>query len=306
MKSPPLEDCVTDSLVGGWVSTASCAGPGTAAFRLALGATACAFAAAGVSAAAPARPAPLRKLRRARVGESLRRLGKASSHDVRPNPKGSGAARFIGQVSRRARRAVKAATATPGASVAYRFVGPARRRWGRPTQPEGGCPTEDAAQSWQSHQTRIDGRPHASVRGGGLSGITGDRIPVLHPGQPLEGIAPLVQHPIIQIIRKWLTLAAGSKIAAPESVAAVILREQHTWRPQLGRCQKLRDIRSERRHDLIAQPPRVAGAGGQTQGLDLADDPEQRPLRLLMPAERVALLRRRRWILQKRPLLGCD
>jgi hypothetical protein len=75
MKSPPLEDCVTESLVGGWVSTASCAGPGTAAFRLAFGATACAFAAAGVSAAAPTRPAPLRKLRRPSVGESLRRLG---------------------------------------------------------------------------------------------------------------------------------------------------------------------------------------------------------------------------------------
>src|SRR5436190_7519826 len=74
MKSPPLEDCVTDSLVGGWVSAASCAGPGTAALRLALGATACACAAAGVNAAAPTRPAPLRKLRRARVGESLRRL----------------------------------------------------------------------------------------------------------------------------------------------------------------------------------------------------------------------------------------
>jgi hypothetical protein len=42
MKSPPLEAWVTDSRVGGWVSAASCRGPGAAALRLALGATACA------------------------------------------------------------------------------------------------------------------------------------------------------------------------------------------------------------------------------------------------------------------------
>src|SRR5262249_30645128 len=94
MKSPPLDDCVTDSLVGGWVSTATWMGPGTAAFRSPLGAAACAFAAAGVSAAAPTRLAPLRKLRRPRAGESLRRLGKASSCDVRPEPQGFGTARF--------------------------------------------------------------------------------------------------------------------------------------------------------------------------------------------------------------------
>src|ERR1700754_452708 len=88
MKSPPLDDCDTVSLVGGWASAAVSSGPGTAAFNLALGAAPCAWAAAGVSAAAPTRPAPLRKLRRPRVGESLRReslrfLGMASSWDVR-------------------------------------------------------------------------------------------------------------------------------------------------------------------------------------------------------------------------------
>src|SRR3954454_17202920 len=71
MNSPPLDDCVTLSMVGGWVSAASCAALGAAALRFALGAVACACAAAGVSAAAPTRPAPFKKLRRASVGESL-------------------------------------------------------------------------------------------------------------------------------------------------------------------------------------------------------------------------------------------
>src|SRR6266849_6317063 len=74
MKSPPAELCVTGSLTGGSVSAASCMGPGTAALRLGRGAATCALAAAGVSAAAPTRLAPLRKLRRATSGE-FRRFG---------------------------------------------------------------------------------------------------------------------------------------------------------------------------------------------------------------------------------------
>src|SRR5690242_4916993 len=109
MNSPPLDDCVTLSLVGGWVSAASCAALGSAALRLALGATPCACAAAGVSAAAPTRPAPFRKLRRASLGEcsaeslreSLRRL--AIGFLLRRAPIGGiGAAYWLREVSRRA------------------------------------------------------------------------------------------------------------------------------------------------------------------------------------------------------------
>src|SRR5262249_20570232 len=82
MKSPPLEVWFTGSLVGASVSTAICRGPGTAALRLGLGAGACALAAPGVSAAAPTRPAPLRKLRRSELGK-LRRLDMHSSHQLR-------------------------------------------------------------------------------------------------------------------------------------------------------------------------------------------------------------------------------
>src|SRR5271165_6458208 len=82
MKSPPLEVWLTGSLVGGSVSTAICFGPGTAALRFGLGAETCAVAAAGVSAAAPTRPAPLRKLRRSELGK-LRRLDIYSSHRLR-------------------------------------------------------------------------------------------------------------------------------------------------------------------------------------------------------------------------------
>src|SRR5262245_60758794 len=112
MKSPPLDDCVTDSLVGGWVSAASCAGPGTAALRLGLGATACACAPAGVSAAAPTRPAPLRKLRRPRAGESLRRLGMASSWDMRGVT--AGAACWLREVSRYAWRSSRQGSRSRG------------------------------------------------------------------------------------------------------------------------------------------------------------------------------------------------
>src|SRR5271169_5749862 len=72
MKSPPADVCVTGSRTGGSVSAAICLGPGTAALRLGRGAATCAVAAAGVSAAAPTRLAPLRKLRRATSGEFLR------------------------------------------------------------------------------------------------------------------------------------------------------------------------------------------------------------------------------------------
>src|ERR1700730_10731196 len=74
MKSPPDEVCVTGSFAGASVSTAICLGPGTAALRLGRGAATCALAATGVSAAAPTRLAPLRKLRRATSGE-FRRFG---------------------------------------------------------------------------------------------------------------------------------------------------------------------------------------------------------------------------------------
>src|SRR5260370_41372615 len=74
MKSPPLEVCVTGAFDGGSVSAAICLGPGAAALRLGRGAATCALAATGVSAAAPTRLAPLRKLRRATSGE-FRRFG---------------------------------------------------------------------------------------------------------------------------------------------------------------------------------------------------------------------------------------
>src|SRR5207302_6061693 len=74
MKSPPLEVCVAGSFDGARVSAAICLGPGTAALRLGRGAATCALAATGVSAAAPTRLAPLRKLRRATSGE-FRRFG---------------------------------------------------------------------------------------------------------------------------------------------------------------------------------------------------------------------------------------
>src|SRR5262249_45806555 len=77
MKSPPLVVCVTGSFTGGWVSTAICRGPGTAALRLLPGAAGSASAAAGVSAAALASVAPLRKLRRPMAGEFARDSGRS-------------------------------------------------------------------------------------------------------------------------------------------------------------------------------------------------------------------------------------
>src|SRR5271165_1667576 len=90
MKSPPLEVWLTGSFVGGSVSTAICIGPGTAALRFALlrfalGAATWAPAATGVSAAAPTRPAPLRKLRRLESGK-LRRFDMHSSQGWRWTP----------------------------------------------------------------------------------------------------------------------------------------------------------------------------------------------------------------------------
>src|SRR5205814_6368808 len=75
MNSPPLEVWFTGSLGGAVVSTAMSFGPGTAAFRGGRGAAVWAFAAAGVSAAAPVSAAPLRKLRRLETERSSVFLG---------------------------------------------------------------------------------------------------------------------------------------------------------------------------------------------------------------------------------------
>src|ERR1700742_151869 len=66
MKSPPLLDCVTGSLTfGGGIVSATRLGSGTARRAWAPAVTGAAVAVAtGVSAAAPASDAPLRKLRR--------------------------------------------------------------------------------------------------------------------------------------------------------------------------------------------------------------------------------------------------
>ena len=76
MKSPPLEVWLTGSRSGGRVSTAIWIGPGAAAFMAARGALTgtltWASAAAGVSAAALARVAPLRNLRRSGSGNGRR------------------------------------------------------------------------------------------------------------------------------------------------------------------------------------------------------------------------------------------
>ncbi len=72
MKSPPLVDWFTGSLAGGMVSAATCRGPGSAAFSFSAGTAGIALAATGgvtaAAAAAPTRPAPLRKLRRLASG----------------------------------------------------------------------------------------------------------------------------------------------------------------------------------------------------------------------------------------------
>src|SRR5690348_8808398 len=76
MKSPPLEVWLTGSLLGGWVSTATCRGPGGSALISARGAATCAWEAAGAVsvAAAPTSVALLRKLRRLE-STGWRRLG---------------------------------------------------------------------------------------------------------------------------------------------------------------------------------------------------------------------------------------
>src|SRR5215831_15590064 len=75
MKSPPLVLCVTGSFSGALVSTAIWRGPGGSALRLARGAATCARDATGAaSVAAPAMPAPLRKLRRLASSDDERRL----------------------------------------------------------------------------------------------------------------------------------------------------------------------------------------------------------------------------------------
>src|ERR1700741_834653 len=74
MKSPPLELWLTGSAGGGIASAAAGFGPGTAALaRGSCGGDATGLAAAGavVSAAAPARVAPLRKFRRPLSGALL-------------------------------------------------------------------------------------------------------------------------------------------------------------------------------------------------------------------------------------------
>ena len=70
MKSPPLVDWFTGSLAGGMVSAATWRGPGSAAFSFSAGTAGIALAATGAvtAAAAPTRPAPLRKLRRLASG----------------------------------------------------------------------------------------------------------------------------------------------------------------------------------------------------------------------------------------------
>jgi hypothetical protein len=80
MKSPPLVDWFAGSFTGGMVSAAICRGPGTAAFNVACGAAGIALAGTGglTAAAAPTRPAPLRKFRRLACG-TWRRLGTAFS-----------------------------------------------------------------------------------------------------------------------------------------------------------------------------------------------------------------------------------
>src|SRR5262245_11097435 len=87
MKSPPLVVWLTGSFDGGWVSSAIWRAPGAAALGLPCGAAGTALAAAvGVNAAAPAKVAPLRKLRRPIAGESSRRfdsllfMGSSSEH----------------------------------------------------------------------------------------------------------------------------------------------------------------------------------------------------------------------------------
>src|SRR5215468_9968311 len=72
MKSPPLVVWVCGSFSGGEVSNAVWIGPGAAALRLARGAATCAEAATGVTAAAPAKVAPLRNLRRSGSGNGRR------------------------------------------------------------------------------------------------------------------------------------------------------------------------------------------------------------------------------------------
>src|SRR5262249_49719111 len=75
MKSPPLELCVTGSFSGALVSTAIWRGPGGSALRSARGAATCACAATGdARVAAPASPAPFRKLRRLASSDDERRL----------------------------------------------------------------------------------------------------------------------------------------------------------------------------------------------------------------------------------------
>ena len=71
MKSPPLVDWFTGSLAGGMVSAATWRGPGSAAFNCSAGTAGIALAAIGgvTAAAAPTRPAPLRKLRRLASGD---------------------------------------------------------------------------------------------------------------------------------------------------------------------------------------------------------------------------------------------
>src|SRR5205809_6874936 len=88
MNSPPLEVWVTGSLGGGVVSAANSFGPGTAAVSGARSAATWALAATvGVTAAAPASAAPLRKLRRAVRGRSRDFLDIGSALGVRETRK---------------------------------------------------------------------------------------------------------------------------------------------------------------------------------------------------------------------------
>src|SRR5262249_18717647 len=119
------------------------------------------------------------------------------------------------------------------------------------------------------------GTPAPGERPG--SGVARHRVPVRMTVQPLERVPPLVQHAPVQILGNGLALAAGDVGVTPQVVGAVVLREQPPRGPQLGRREEGRDLRAQRRGDLVHQSPRVAAAGGGPQGPDPARRPEEGP-----------------------------
>src|SRR5262245_10014836 len=90
-----------------------------------------------------------------------------------------------------------------------------------------------------------------------ILGITRYLIPVLHAVQPLEGIPPFVQDAPVQI-RRQLPFAICRLSVTPQIVCAVIFRQQDPGFPNLSRGDEVVNLRSERRDDLVYQPPGIA------------------------------------------------